>query len=349
MKAGRDELQSLGWAVSAKPGGPPKRLGKPHEVGIGCPFGQNEVVPRSAEEEAAFEEKWRQFCASQKANAERGEEEENSAGGEQQPAADCDPSEAMQRAVINRTMGAPLTEEQLKLFELLQDIPADRAANCRPDEPYRAELPGNILPTRLQFPPGNLKNGVDVRPAPPWGRQNVDEERWRRRAQYALEELKRMEAEEAATGGNGKSHHFLASTNRILESLTQVGGSGAEPPTSSTSVPGDATNSAGPLRGAVGRLRPLVKGDVDRELKVVRDGGLLRRPRESVVKRIGEEAYTFVKSLPKDFGKKGQQPAQAVLKTSGRTNHAPKHAEPLLIVQPKTMKPVPTPGASTLK
>lgn len=265
LAAARMDLTDRGWAPDCTPGGAPKRLGK--------------IGPKlSPEEERQMEEEWKAFLEAQVSR----EAEQKAHEASLQEEADLSEEEVSRLMRVNGVPPEVAVSDSIVDAEaaLTASLLLEKATSSfKPPQIFRAELPSSRLPIKLDFPRAKQ---VYSTPAPPWGRQTEEEERWKKRAQQALADL-RLQEEDAVRGGS---------------SFAQ--------PTPQRSL-----------------LRPVTKSDIDRELKVVRDGGLQRRPKQSVVKSMGVETLAFVKSLPKDFGKKA--------------------------AGPRLMQPVPAPGAASLK
>lgn len=260
LAAARVDLVGNGWTERCPPGGEAKKTGNIDRLHL------------SPDEERRIQE-YLALCEKEAADKRASAEEEAADSNDNDDAADgidVPKSVDCHHPVIDESHLAILTA---------------RVEPCNPPQIFRPELPSTSLPKKLELPRTSIFK--TTAPAPPWGRQAEDEERWKKRAQSALDEL-------------------YAQEDRYR-----------------TRASGGSNAAATPLASSNGRsiLRPVLKSDVDRELKIVRDGGMLKRPKESVMKSVSSETLAFVKTLPRDFGRKGNA----------------------------AMLPVPMPGAASLK
>lgn len=250
MAAARGNLVTNGWAERCPPGGEPKKIGNLDRLHL------------SPEEERRIQEYLEQ-CEREQAEQQKAEaiETGNSIGGADDEANSATGEEESATKQQNN-VNSYLDEKTLSIL-------SERTLPCNPPKMFRPELPATSLPKKLELPRTSIfKNTAS--PAPPWGRQTEEEERWKKRAQSALNELREQE-EKYRNRASGLGTSSALSTNSVGRSI----------------------------------LRPILKSDVDRELKVVRDGGMLKRPKQSVVKSVSAETLAFVKTLPRDFGRKG--------------------------------------------
>jgi hypothetical protein len=258
MAAAKVDLVSHGWTERCPPGGEAKKIGNIDRLHL------------SPDEERRIQEYLDQCNKDAVAVAAANGDDSSEAG---EPSSDAVDAEAAARVpahplhVIDDSMMAILTA---------------RVEPCNPPQLFKPELPSTALPKKLELPRTSIFK--TAAPAPPWGRQTDEEDRWKKRAQSALDELRAQEDRYCTRFGSQVATPLASSNGRSI-------------------------------------LRPVLKSDVDRELKIVRDGGMLKRPKESVMKSVSSETLAFVKTLPRDFGRKGNT----------------------------AMQPVPMPGAASLK
>ena len=71
-------------------------------------------------------------------------------------------------------------------------------------------------------------------------------------------------------------------------------------------------------RSQTKRFESVGKLEVDHELKVVRDGGLLRKERTTLLKSLDPKTLAIVRSLPPSFGRKGNNSSSVAMKQAAK-------------------------------